>query len=439
MGKNKWLIACVLSLLCSQIICAQTPLRRVISIEELFSLADKNSQSIKSFEIGTEAADQELKSVQANRLPDINASLSGSYWGNGFLWNRDFKDGQSIDMPHWVNNFSISAAQVIYTGGAITNNIAIAKIHKKMAVLDLRKNRQDIRFMLTGNYLELCKLTNQIEVMENNIVLTEHLIANTRQRVNQGTALKNDITRYELQLENMRLQLQRLKDAFSIINHKLITTVGLDVNNVIIPKSNIDAITPSLLDEKRWQQIAENENIQLQQSQLYISMREKAVKIEKSEMLPKIGFFVEEHLDGPITIEVPVINSNFNYWFAGIGIKYNISSLFKNDNKIKKAMIQLSQSRVNHELAKQDIENAVQISFTEYVTSFIDCHTQQKSVELANKNYKVTSDRYENGLALLTDMIDASNMKLSAELNLVNAQISILYNYYKMKYTSGSL
>jgi outer membrane protein TolC len=48
-------------------------------------------------------------------------------------------------------------------------------------------------------------------------------------------------------------------------------------------------------------------------------------------------------------------------------------------------------------------------------------------------------NRYQNQLALLTDMLDASSMKLSADMALVNARISLLYNYYKLKYISNTL
>ena len=65
--------------------------------------------------------------------------------------------------------------------------------------------------------------------------------------------------------------------------------------------------------------------------------------------------------------------------------------------------------------------------------------TQQKSVELAIQNYNVTANRYRNDMALITDMLDASNAKLDAEQKLVNAQINILYYYYKLQYISGLL
>ena len=73
------------------------------------------------------------------------------------------------------------------------------------------------------------------------------------------------------------------------------------------------------------------------------------------------------------------------------------------------------------------------------MTSFTDLRTREKSVELADENYAVISHRYENGLALLTEMLDAGSMKLSADLALENARINVVYNYYKMKYLTNTL
>ena len=60
-------------------------------------------------------------------------------------------------------------------------------------------------------------------------------------------------------------------------------------------------------------------------------------------------------------------------------------------------------------------------------------------MELADQNYAVVRNRYANDLALLTDMLDASNMKLSAAMALVNARINVLYNYFKLKYITNTL
>ena len=55
------------------------------------------------------------------------------------------------------------------------------------------------------------------------------------------------------------------------------------------------------------------------------------------------------------------------------------------------------------------------------------------------KNYEVVDKRYKNGLALITDMTDAANVKLEAELALVSARINLAYCYYRLKYACQCL
>ena len=412
MSKKKRLIGLLcIAVLCGRDLCAQT---RQMGIEELFRLADEQSESIQTYRTGKEAAGEALRAAKAQRLPDVNVFLSASYWGNGKLWDRDFSNAMTIDMPHF-------------------------ELGKLLAELDLQKNVQEIRFLLVGHYLNLYKLDNQIKVLQKNMELTDEVIANMKARREQGTVLKNDITRYELQKEQLNLQLTRVKDARRIANHQLVTTLHLPESTEIYPDTLLLREQIQTLTEDEWQELAEANNIVLKQAQTAIRLNEQKVKQERSELIPHISIMAADHLDGPITIEVPVLDNNFNYWYVGIGVRYNISSLFKNNKKLKQARLNVRQAQEQHRLVQEQVENAVQEGYVNFLTAFTDLRTQENSVRLADENYRVTDNRYKNEMALLTDMLDAGNMKLTADLGLVDARINILYNYYKMKYLTHTL
>ena len=422
--------------LCSQGLYAQSQL---MGIDELLRLADAQSKSIQTYRTGTEAAGEALKAAKAQRLPDVNVSLSASYLGNGKIWDRDFGNAMTVDMPHFGNNFAIEAQQVIYAGGAISSGIRQAELGKQLAELDLQKDIQEVRFLLLGHYLNLYKLDNHIKVLQDNIRLTDEVIANMKAKREQGTVLKNDITRYELQKEQLNLQLTRARDARTTANFQLVTTLHLPEGTEIKPDTAMLEQKIQTLTENEWQDMARANNILLKQTQTAIRLNEQKVKQERAERLPHISIVAADHLDGPVTIEVPALDNNFNYWHIGVGIKYNLSSLFKNNNRLRQARLNVRQAQENHQLAQEKIKNDVQEGYVNFMTSFTDLRTQEKSVKLADENYSVTDNRYKNDMALLTDMIDASNMKLSADLGLVNARINILYNYYKMKYITHTL
>lgn len=422
--------------LCSQYLCAQP---RVMGIDELFRLADENSRSIQSYRTGVDAAAEALKAAKAQRLPDIKGTASVSYLGDGHIWDRHYKNGMKVDMPHFGNNFALEVQQVLYAGGAISSGIELAELGKQMAQLDSEKNRQEIRFLLVGYYLDLYKLSNQMQVLQKNIQLTDRVIGDMRSRHKQGTVLKNDITRYELQKEQLQLQYTRIEDAYKIMNHQLVTTLHLPAGSEIAPDTTMLSQQVLPLAETDWQQLAQQNHIELKQAETSVLMGKQKLKLERSERLPKIALVAADHLDGPITIEVPVLDNNFNYWYVGVGISYNFSSLFKNNRKIKQSKLELRRAEQEHLLAQEHVENAVQASYTNFLTSFTDLRTQEKSVQLALQNYGVVDNRYKNDLALLTDMLDASNIKLGAELDLVNARVNVVYNYLKMKYITHTL
>ena len=382
---------------------------------------------------------ESLEAAKSQRLPNLSVSLSASYLGDGKIWNRDFSNAMKIDMPHFGNNFALEAEQVVYAGGAISSGIKQAEIGKLLADLDLRKNVQDIRFLLVGYYLNIYKLDNQIRVLRKNMELTEEVIANMQARRDQGTALKTDITRYELQREQLNLQLSRVGDARKIACHRLSTVLHLPEGMVIEPDTALLLRQIDALTEEEWQNMATGNNIVLQQSAANIRLCEQKFKQERSERLPHIAIVAADHLDGPITIEVPTLDNNFNYWYVGVGVKYNISSLFKNNKKLKAARINVRRAEESHQLAQEKVENDVQEGYVNFLTAYTDLRTQENSVRLADENYRVTDNRYRNEMALLTDMLDAGSAKLSADLSLVDARINILYCYYKMKYITHTL
>lgn len=222
MYKKTWL-AVLCAALCSRGLCAQqmpsgmaaqSPAETLhLGIEEMFGIAEESSLTIRMAATGTEAATEAIKAAKSQRGPDISVSASGSLLGNGILWDRNFGNAAKIEIPRWGNNFALEATQVIYAGGAVDAGVKIAGIEKEMADLNLQMNRQEIFFLLAGKYLDLYRLDNQITVLENNLFLTEQVISEMIVRREEGTVLKNDITRYELQREELKLQIAKATDA----------------------------------------------------------------------------------------------------------------------------------------------------------------------------------------------------------------------------------
>lgn len=410
-----------------------------LTLEQMFALADENSKSLKIENVAVMEAQQGVRVAKNDYLPDIDISLSASYLGNGCLMERDFSNGQNIKMPHFGNNFAIQATQLIYGGGAVSNGVAMAKLKEEMAGVNREAARSRIRFMLTGFYFDLYKLQNVLKVYDRNIELAKVIIKDTKARNEAGVALRNDVTRYELQLKNIELARRRVANSIEILNYDLVTMLGLPVDTHIFPDSTLIEQALPMLDMAYWQLLAQTNAHAVKQSALAVEMGEYGEKLARAEIRPNVALIATSHFDGPITIEVPTINKNYNYWYVGVGVSFKLSSFYKTSKRIKQAQYNTMLSRRRQDDALEQVSLAVQSDYTRYMEAYEEVETLKKSVLLANENYGVIENRYRNDIVLVTDMLDASNQLLDAELQLINARINVIFNYYKLKNTSGDL
>ena len=419
----------------SDVSCIEQPM----TINQLFQRVEDNSKSLLTRKTGVEIANYGIETARSKRLPDIDASLSFSYLGNVLMTDRNFSNVHGMSSPHYGNSFAVEAQQVVYAGGAINAGIKLAELGKQQAEVGVKLTRQQTRFVALGQYLDLYKVDNRMKVYAKNIELTEQLIADIKEKQKQGMALKNDITRYELQMEGLKLGLTTLRNNRSILNHQLCNTLGLERDVKIIPDSTLSDKSYAKDGESYWQNNSSMNSPLLEQSTLNIRMAREKEKIAKSELLPKVAFFAANKFDGPITFELPPIDKNLDIWYVGVGVKYSLSSLFKSNKRIKQAAIETRQMQETYNLQAEQLNNNVQAAYVQYQQTYVELETQQKSVELARQNYEVMNARYLSQLALVTDMVDASNLRLNAELQEVDARINIVYAYYRMKYVAGEI
>lgn len=411
----------------------------VLTLEQMFALADENSKSLKIEDAAVAEAQQGVKVAQNGYLPDIDVSLSASFLGNGRLMDRDFSNGQRIKMPHFGNNFAIQATQLIYGGGAVTNGVAMARLKEEMADVNREAARSRIRFMLTGFYLDLYKLQNVLKVYERNIELAKVVIEDTKARNKAGVALQNDVTRYELQLKNLELARRRTINSIEILNYDLATMLGIPADRQIVPDTALIEQALPMQDLAYWQQLAQTGAHAVRQSALAVEMGEYGEKLARAERRPSVALVAANHFDGPITIEVPTLNKNYNYWHVGVGVSFKISSLYKANKSIKQAQHNTMLSRRRKDDVLEQVSLAMQSDYTKYMEAHEEVATLEKSVQLAHENYGVIENRYRNDIVLVTDMLDASNQLLDAELQLENSRINVIFNYYRLKNTSGNL
>ena len=409
-----------------------------LTLTDVFTRIENENQTMSMLRTAQQTAEEGIKSAKNARYPEINAELNVSYIGDSFLTDRNFSNYTKAPSPHFGNGFTLEAQQVVYAGGAVNAAGKMAEHEGHMSEAVISKSRQGLRLMAAGEYLDMFRTDNSIKVYKKNIALTIKLIEEINARREQGLALAADVTRYELRLEMLKLDLVRLQNTREIMNYRLVNSLDLPEGTVI---SSILGDEEDMRDRSRqnWQEIAADASPEMKVSGIKADMALTRQKLVRSERLPKIAVVAYENFNGPITFEIPPIDKNLNIWYVGLGIRYNFSSLYKSGHKLKQAAIEVRQAEQAKNVTEENLRNDVQKAYADYMQSYVELETSEKSLQLADENYERIHDRYMEQLVLVTDMLDAFNMKLDAELGVSAANAEIQYRLCCLRYAAGIL
>jgi outer membrane protein TolC len=116
-----------------------------------------------------------------------------------------------------------------------------------------------------------------------------------------------------------------------------------------------------------------------------------------------------------------------------------LDELYKNKERVHQADNRLEYAHEKEELAKEDLRKALFTAHTLYVEAQQALASEEKKIELATENYRRITNSYYQQVALITDLTDASNQKLTAELQMVAARSRIIMRYLELQKTAGLL
>ncbi len=411
---------------------------RQMTAEEVAQLAVQNHQQLKVSAQNINIARQNTEVVKLQKLPTITASTSQFYLGNAVAIDKDFSNTTTIQMPHYGSSYAVQATQLIFKGGLVNKSIELAGLREQLSELDLEKNKQDVKFLVISNYLDVYKIVNQQEVFRNNKKLAQERLKNVQKFYQQGMVTRNEVIRGELAIKNLDQGILTLVNNRKILNYNLSIALGLPEDTQIVPVENLQN-NEAGIGMDYYMTLAHDSNPVMKSAKTNIEVADKNIDIIKTDKMPTIAGFGGYSLQKPITTRNPVLDMYSGGWQTGLSLTYNIDNLYKTKERVKLGELQKKQAYDAMTLTQQNIDMAVNAAYVKYQESIQQADILNEAKKLAEENYKITEAKYLNQLAVQAEMIDAQNQKLQSELDFANAEINVLYQYYNLLKTTGTL
>ena len=409
-----------------------------MTANEVAELALQNHYQLKVSAQNINIAKQQTNITKLQKLPSVVASTTQFYLGNVVAIDKDFSNSTTIPMPHYGSTYGVQATQLIFKGGLVNKSIEMAGLREQLSELDLEKNKQDVKFLVISNYLDVYKIINQQSVFNNNKKLAQQRLKNINDFYKQGMITRNEVIRGELALKNLDQGILTLANNKKILNYNLNIALGLPEDTEIIPVENLGN-KESGIGMDYYLNLAHDSNPQLKSAQTNIGVADKNIEIIKTDRMPTLSGFGGYSLQRPITTRNPVLDMYSSGWQGGISLSYNIDNLYKTKEKVKLGEMQKNQANDALTLTQQNIDMNVNASYIKYQEAIQQADILNDAKRLADENYKITEAKYLNQLAVQAEMIDAQNQKLQSELDFANAEINVLYQYYNLLKSTGTL
>lgn len=409
-----------------------------LNLPEIIDLGLKFHPQIKLSTTSTYIAHKQIEVSKTQRIPVLNLTASASYLGDVFTLDKNFGNKYDIDIPNFGNSFGAQASQLLFKGGLINKSIEIADIKYQLSLLDLEKEKQNIKFILISNTLDLQKIDNQLNVMKNNKILAQKRLANIENFYKQNMVTKNELIRSELTIKNIDQSILTLSNNRDILNYQLVNVLGLPEGTKIIIGDSLKL--PN--EEKSFEEylaLAYNSNPQIKLAQTSKLLAHKTIGLTKSDYYPSIIAFSGYNMQRPLMNSFPAKDIYLNSWQAGLSLNFSIDNLYKTRERIKVTELLEDQSEDALVLINQNINIAVNGAFIKFKEAIQQLNINAESKLLAEENYKIIEAKYLNQLALQTEMIDAQNQKIQTEIDYENALINVIFQYYNLIKITGTL
>lgn len=408
-----------------------------LSVQALFDLGVENNLQLAASRLKEQMATERLSTARMALYPDIEVGLKGGILGQPVVFQNGLSNPTRPETPDWQQNYAIDFSQPLYQGGRIKYAIRQADLEKEIASLQTHVSKADLKLVLLEQYLNLFSLYKQCKVLNRNIEESERRLKDIRQMKEEGLITNNDVLRSEMQLTNNRLSLTETQNNIRLVSQRLDILLGQNENLIIFPDTTLleQTYTTNEYDTYLQQAFSADPSMLLLQKQTELA--ENNVRLIRAEQRPKLSLTASNTLARPVSRTMADMYNN--NWNIGLSLSYPLSSLYRNKHRMNEARLGIVLSQNAQEQQKQHIQTTVQEALLKHHEAVSRVEALQLSVRQAEENFRIMNNRYLNQLAILTDLLDADNLRLNVELQLTTARTRVVYTYYQLQRAIGEL
>ena len=403
-----------------------------LSLASCRDMALSQSESLQQAEHKYEQSRLDRKIANTAFLPKFDASATGTYV---------FPDIDMMGMDLRMRGMymaGITLTQPLYAGGKILTGKKLSKLGESIAAEQKRMTMMDVLVEADNAYWTLIAVRQKVKMLDSYKEQMDSLYTQVKTAVDAGLATENELLRIEASRSDILYQMQKARNGEDLCRMSLCRITGVDAQTKLeLTDTTICVKEPGLLAAN----INGRPELNLLKHQM--DATQKQIQMSRADMLPTVGLVAGYAYYGNIKLNSMVDAGNgtmvpYSQEFRdGIGavmlsVKIPIFQWGANLKKVKKAKLDFKNAELefnkNSRLMNLEAQSALKNVYDGYQL----IKTAEIGLKQAEENLRVTNNKYNVSMALLTDLLDAQSQWKQAKSNLIEAQTQ--YKIYETEY-----
>lgn len=399
-----------------------------LTLKEAVSYALENKSDAKKAKLQVENSEYQIQEVRSRALPQITANGNITY--NPIIQTTVI-DGASFGQPgttiqasfgqKWTSVGGISLTQALFDQSVFTGLKAARSTREFYQINDQLTEEQVIE-KVANNYYQVYVQRQKLILLDSNYVNTIKVRDIIKGQFDNGLARKIDLDRVNVKASNISTLRQQILNAVQLQENALKFFIGMPIETQIeIPQTEFE-VTPLALSEAPNTANRTEYLLLKKQEELLIFQKKSMEALYYPTLSLSAGFnYIGQGAELPLFAKP----SNGVYWsdYSSIGLNLRIPIFTGFGTRAK-----VRQSDVQVRTLQEDIKNtqlSLDLEFknanTQIQNSLITIENQKTNMTLAAEILSNTKNNYLQGLASLTDLLDAENASIEAQNNYTSA------------------
>ena len=421
--------------------------QKELTLKEAIRYALENKADAEKARLEVTKANYKIQEVRANALPNISAS-------GGMVYNPKLQatyiDGSTFAFPgmpasdeplkmemgqKWSANAEAKLTQVLFNQ-SVFMGLKAARTTREFYMLNQQLTENDIIEKVAKAYYQVYQTRQTLENIESNLALTEKT-ANVVKGLNQsGLSKKIDLDRTTVAVNNLKSARQQALNGLQLSDNALKYMIGMPMNeSITLPKEGFEA---------NYDKGNTNNRIELQVLEKQKQLLDINVKVQRAALYPSLALqatygYLSMGPKTPIFYGKKDKVYGSDYSAITLGLNIPIFSGFGTRAKIRQAQIESQALEATLKDTRLAMDLAYENARSQLTNNLLTIDSQKENVKLAEEVLLNTQNNYRQGLASLTDLLEAERSLSDAKNNYTTALLDYKLAEIELLKSQGKL